>query len=94
MVDIPHDSFAARRSICAVQQVDHINHLEGISLNNWQKMPCERAGKTDGVEYIDLAYRGLNFAPPDCASWLLDREEDRPINIFATSKGLFPMLTG
>ena len=34
----------------------------------------------------------MTFFPPDCASWLLEMEEDRPINLLSASKGLFPML--
>ena len=43
---------------------------------------------------MDLACRGLTFVPPDCVSWLLQRDLDRPLNIFEVSKGLFPLLTG
>ena len=50
--------------------------------------------KTAGTEYADLACRGLTFAPPDCATWLLWKEADGPINIFKASEGLFPLITG
>ena len=33
------------------------------------------------------------FVPPDCASWIIHREADRPLNVFEESTGLFPLLT-
>ena len=68
VVEIPNKAFAARHSVRAVPQVDHVTYLGGISLLNWQKKPCKRAVKSAGTEYVDLAFRGLTFAPPDCAS--------------------------
>ena len=50
--------------------------------------------KSAGTEYVDLACQGLMFIPPDCASWLLWREMDGPLNIFEALTGLFPLLTG
>ena len=47
-----------------------------------------------GTEYVDLAFRGLTFVPPDCASWVLRREANGPLNIFEASTGLFPLLIG
>ena len=41
-----------------------------------------------------MACRGLTFVPPDCASWLLWREADGPLNVFEALPGLFPLLTG
>ena len=55
-------------------------------------MLCNRAGKTAGPEYLDLAFRGSNFVPLDCTSWLLDMEEDIPLNIFSVSNVLLPIL--
>ena len=56
-------------------------------------MPYERVGKTAGTEYLDLAFRRLTFAQLDCVSWLLEREEDGTLNVFAASRGLFTMFT-
>ena len=64
----PDEAFAARRSVRAVPRVDHVTHLGGISLLDWQKNPCERAVKLAGTEYVDLTCRGLTLFPPDCAS--------------------------
>ena len=68
-------------------RVDHMTHLGGISPPDWKKMPCKRAGKLAGSKY-------LNLVPPDCASWLLDMEDDGPLIVFSASKGLLPMLIG
>ena len=73
--------------------MDHVTHLGGISPPDWHTKPCERLGKTEGAEYVDLDFRGLNVVPPDCAAWLLDKEADRPLNVFEASNGLLPMLT-
>ena len=94
VVEIPHDYFAVRRSVCDVLQVDHMTHLGGISPTNGQTMPRKRARKTAGLEYLDLACQGLTFFPLECVSWLLETYEDRPMNIYAASSGLFHMLTG
>ena len=51
-------------------------------------------GKTAGSEYLYFACRGFAFVSPECASWLLDTEEERPLNIISALKGLFPILTG
>ena len=67
VVEITHEDFAAWRSVCAVPRVYHVTHLGGISPANWQTIPCKRARKTASLEYLDLACRGLNFTPPDCA---------------------------
>ena len=40
-----------------------------------------------------MACWGLTFVPLDCASWLIEREEDIPITISVVLKGLFTMLT-
>ena len=93
VVDIPHEAFAGWRSVHAVMQVDHITHLGRISPPDWQTITCKSLTKMAGLEYLDLACRGLTFVPPDCASWLLDMEEDGPLNILSASKGLLPMLT-
>ena len=66
----------------------------GISLLDWKTKPRERAVKTAGTEYVDLACWGLTFAPPECASWLLRRDADRPLNVFEALKGLSPLLNG
>ena len=50
--------------------------------------------KSAGTEYVELACRGLAFVPLYCASWILQREADRPLNVFKASTGLFPLLTG
>ena len=90
---IPHKALAARHSVFSVPRVDQITHLGGISLPDCQTTLYERAGKTAGAEYIDLAFRGLTFVPLDCAYWILEREEDRPLKILSASKGLFPLTT-
>ena len=94
MVEIPDKAFAAWRSVHAVPQMDHVTTIGGISPPDWQTKPCERAGKTAGVECIDLAFRGFTSVPTDCAAWILDREADKPPNILKASKGLFPLITG
>ena len=48
VVDIPHGDFSARRSVRTVPRVDHITHLEGISLLYWHMNPCKRAAKSAG----------------------------------------------
>ena len=68
VVEIPDKAFVSRRTVLAVPRVDHVTHLGGVSLLDWQKKPCKRAVKSAGTEYVDLACRGLTFAPPDCAS--------------------------
>ena len=93
-MEIPHEAFAARRSVCAVTQVDHVTHLGGIYLPNWQTKPRKRAEKTAGTEYFDLDLRGLTFVPLDCAAWMLQREVGAPLNVFGASKSLSPLLTG
>ena len=46
-----------------------------------------------GSEYLDLACQGLTCFSPDCAFWLLDMEEDGPLNVYAVFRGFLPMLT-
>ena len=75
-------------------KVDHVTHLEGIPPTNWQMRQYERLGKTAGTDHPDLACRGLTFVPPDCAAWLLEMEEDGPLNVLSASKGLFTHLNG
>ena len=94
MVEIPHEAFAARRSVRAVTRVDHVPHLGEISPPDWQKKPWKRAGKTTGMDYCVLACRRLTFSPLDCAAWLLEREADGLLNVFEGTKGWFPTLTG
>ena len=94
MVEIPHEAFSARRPVRAVPRVDHITHFGGISPLGWQTKPCKRAVKLEGTEYVDLAFRSLTFVPPDCVSWILQREADRPLNIFETLTGLILQLIG
>ena len=74
-------------------QVDHVTHLGGIFLSDWLTMKYNRVGKTAGSENLDLDFLGLNLILPGCSFWLLEIEEDRPINVFSTSKVLFPLLT-
>ena len=93
-MEISPGFFAERRSVRAVPRVDHIAHLVGISPLDWYTKPCERAAKAAGTDHINLACRGLAFVPSDCATWLLGREADGPVNVFEASAGLFPMLTG
>ena len=57
-------------------------------------MQCKRVGKTAGLEYLDLACQMLTFIHLDYTSWLLDTDEDGPLNVLSIFKGLFPMLTG
>ena len=94
MLDTPPGFCAARRSVCAVPCVDHITHLVGTSLLDWQTKPYERATKAAGSDYIDLAFRELAFFSSDCAAWILGREADGPVNVFEALTGLFPMITG
>ena len=82
VVEIPHKAFAAWCYVSNVPQVDHITHLEGISPLDWQTEPCKRAEKSEGTEYMDLDCRWLTLVPPGCASWLLPREADVPLNVF------------
>ena len=70
VVEIPDEAFAARRSVCTVPRVNHVTHLGGISLLDCQAKTCERAMKLAGMEYVELAFQGLTFAPLDCAYWL------------------------
>ena len=93
VVEIPHEAFVEQCSICAVPQVDHITHLGGISPPDFQTKPCERAGKTAGTDYIDLACRGLTFVSPDCAAWLLERKVGGPLNVLEALNCLFPPIT-
>ena len=90
VVDILHKAFATRRSVCAMPRVDHTTHLEGIYPPYYQTRPYERAGKTTGADHRELSCRGLTFVPTDCADWLLNIEEDGPLNVLSASKGLFP----
>ena len=94
VMDISPDFFRARRSFRAVPRIYHIAHLGRISPLDSQTKPCERAAKAAGTDHINLACRGLAFVPSDCATWLLGREADGPVNVFEASAGLFPMLTG
>ena len=71
VVEIPHETFAVRSSVCAVLRVDHITHLGVVSPPDWHTRPCERAGKTAGAYHIDLACWGLSFVYLDSAAWLL-----------------------
>ena len=91
VMEISSYFFAAWRSVCFVPRSDHIAHLGGISPLDWQTKPCEQAV---GMEHVNLACREMAFFLSDCASWLLQREADGPINVFEASAGLFPMLTG
>ena len=50
--------------------------------------------KLAGTKYVELDCRGLTFVYPDCVSWLIHREANRPLNVFKVSTGLFPLLTG
>ena len=70
-----------------------MTHFGGIYPLDCTTKPCHRAVKTAGTEYVELACRGLTFVPPDYASWILQREAYRPLNIFEASKGLFYLLT-
>ena len=81
-----------RRVVRAVPQADYFSHLRGVSLPDWQLMPCKRAGKLlTGCH--DLACSWLTFFFPYCATWILGRE-DEAINIAAARKGCSPLLTG
>ena len=68
VVEIPHESFAVQRSVCAMPQVYHVTYLGGIYLSGWQTMPCNRAGKTAVSEYLYLTCWGLSprTARPSC----------------------------
>ena len=92
-MEIPHEFFAARRSIHAILKVDHVTHLGGISPPDCQTMPCRRADNMAWSEILDLACQGLTCFSPDCAFWLLDMEEDGPLNVYAVFRGFLPMLT-
>ena len=94
VVDISHESFAARCSVRPILRLDHVTHLGGIYQTDWQVIPCHRLGKTVGLDYFELAFQGLTLVPPDCTSWLLEMEEDVPLNVLSVSKGFFSVLTG
>ena len=94
VVEIPDKAFVARRTVHTVLRVDHVTHLGGISLLDLHTKPCKRAVKLAGTEYVDLDFQGLKFDPPDCASWILRREADGPLNVFEALTGMFPLLTG
>ena len=94
LVEIPDEDFAAQRSICTVPRVNRMTHLGGISPLDWQTNPCKRSAKSAGTEYVYLDFRVLTFVPPDCASWLLQREADVPLNVSGALIRLFPLLTG
>ena len=70
VVEIPVESFAARRSVRAILQADHISHLEGVTPTVCQSMPCDRAGKIL-MEGRDLSCQTLIFVTPDGASRFL-----------------------
>ena len=72
VAEIPHKLFAARRSVCAMLQVDHVTHLGGIFLSDWLTMKYNRVGKTAGSENLDLDFLGLNLILPGCSFWLLE----------------------
>ena len=91
VMEISPKLFAARHSVHAVPQSDHIAHLGGISSLDLKTKPCERAV---GPDNINLACRGMAFFPYDFAAWILRGEADRPGNVFEASTGLFPILTG
>ena len=93
VTEIPNKAFTSRCSVHAVPRVDNVNHLGGISTLDWHTKPCERDVKSAGTEYVELACQGLTFIPQDCASWLLRREPDGPLNVFKALAGLFPLLT-
>ena len=50
--------------------------------------------KLSGTEYVELDCWGLTFGPPDCASWIIWREAEGPLNVFKKSTVMFPLLTG
>ena len=86
-------SFAVRRSVCAIPQAYHVYHLGGVSLTDFQSMPCNRVGNISmGVS--NLVLKGLNFVPLDCAAWIPGRSEEQYITIAAASQRLLPLLTG
>ena len=88
VVEIPVETFAVRRSVRAVLRVDRITRVGGISPLDWQKKPCERATKSEGTEYVDLACQGLTFVPRTALLGFFGRRQTD------TSAGLFPLLTG
>ena len=55
VVEIPEKDFTTRRSVCAVPRVDQVTHIGRTSPPDWKTKPCERAVKTSGTEYVDLA---------------------------------------
>ena len=75
-------------------QVDHVTRLGGIPQLDWQTKSCKRATESAGTDYVDLDCQGLTFVPSDCASRIIWREADRPLNVFEALTGLFPLLTG
>ena len=55
-------------------------------------MQWDREDSWVGITIFGLL--GVNFRPaPDCAYSVLDNKEDGLMNIFAASKGMFPMMT-
>ena len=49
VMEIPPKFFATRRSVCAMPRSDHIAHLGGIFLLDWQTKPCKGAVGTENV---------------------------------------------
>ena len=44
VVELNAEAFTVRRYMCAVPWGDHVSHLGGVSLFDWQAMPCKWAG--------------------------------------------------
>ena len=79
VAEIPPNLFAALCSVRSVPWVDQTTHLGGISLLDWNPKPCERAAKSAGTEYVNLAWQGLDLFPLDFTAWILWREADESI---------------
>ena len=84
------DASTVQRAVCAILLVDHISHLEVVTPLVWKLIMCKRVGKLM-MDGLNLAFRGLNFVPPDSATHILARPE---IAIAAASQDLFLLLSG
>ena len=83
------DAFVVQRAVCAILLVDHISHLEVVTSLVLQSILCKWVVKLM-MDGRDLAFRGLNFVPPDSATHILVRPE---ITIAAASRDLFYLLS-
>ena len=74
MVKLPVESFAVRRSVCAIPWDDHVSHLELVAPPFCQSMPFNRVTKLL-VGGRALAFQGLTFISLDCATLFIGAED-------------------